>query len=175
MADSSFRGVWREGEYLIAQHGVAQFPSKCIICGSEDNSQALTCKVRKRPRTVPFLWAQQLFGLQVLFGLSVSIKPYFCAAHRKKELIRRRIGHAIITIAIAMFVIPMIFRMGDSESMVKYALLASGSLLFWGWIFYRIFRRRIIWAEGIKKRDAWIPDVDPSVLALIPELPAAAA
>jgi hypothetical protein len=167
VADPEYKGVWRDGDYLITPHRIAQFPPRCIACGNEQNPRLLSCKVRKRPGLL-----QLLVWFTGVFAPSVTIKPYLCDYHHKKELLSRWKGHILILIALPMIIIPTVMALKGAESPTLFTAIAVGTGLAWVWVYYRIFRRRVIWARQIKKWDAWIPDVDPAVLALIPELPA---
>jgi hypothetical protein len=168
MADSEFKDVWREGPYLIARNRVAQFPARCVVCGEEQACRPLACKIRKRPGFLPLLiWAAPIFLPSVL------VNPYVCPAHRKQELSSRRIGHVLISIAITLIAIVLVLTITTKrESPAIMLLVGLGPLLTWVWVYYRIYRRRILWAVRINKNDAWIEGVHQSVLDRVAEIPA---
>ena len=168
MADSEFKGVWSEGPYLIARNRVAQFPARCIVCGEEHACRLLSCKIRKRPGFLPLvIWAAPIFSPSVL------VKPYVCPVHRKQELSSRLIGHVLISIAIALIAIVLVLTITTKrESPAMMLLVCLGPLLTWAWVYYRIFRRRILWAVRIHKNDAWIEGVHQSVVDRVAEIPA---
>jgi hypothetical protein len=168
MAGVELKGVWRDGPYLIAHHRLAQFPQRCIVCGDSEECRPLSCKIRRRPGLLPLLiwWTG-------VFSPAVIIKPYVCADHRRRELMWRWFGRVIVVVGITMLVVPTYFvatRKPLLSEREDVHLVMIGLILVWIWVYYRIFRRRIIYAKYIKKRDAWIEGVHPSVLYQVPLL-----
>lgn len=168
MSDSELKGVWLDGPYLVARHRLAQFPDQCIVCGDPSGCQPLLCKVRKRP------WMLQLIVWWTgVFSNAVVIRPYVCDHHRRQELGSRWIGRVMLLIASALMLVPTILAFSKTKFVNERAsvlLVCLGFCLLWAWVYYRIFRTRLIYAEQIKKRDAWIQGVHPSVLDHIPPL-----
>jgi hypothetical protein len=108
-----------------------------------------------------------------VFSNAVIIKPYVCDNHRRQELFSRWIGRVMVLIALVLIVVPTSFAFSSKELVNEQAdilLVGFGVILIWTWVYYRIFRTRIIYAEYIKNRDAWIQGVDQSVLECIPPL-----
>jgi hypothetical protein len=167
--DPACDGVWRDGRYLIARHGVARFPARCIVCGREDGCQPMSCKIRRRPGLLQFL-----VPITGIFSDSVTVRPSVCTRHRTEERTSRRVGHAMLLLAIAMVGAPLVLDFGGADVGEGVAILAALALpLGWVWAYYRIFRSRIVWAKQIRKRDAWIEGVHQSVLHRVPVLPTA--
>jgi len=171
MAESEYKNVWSYGPYLIARHRVAQFPARCLICGEENGCTPLLCTVRKRPGMIHVLvlW----FGM---FAPSVTLEPFFCTKHRGQELRSRWIGHTMLLLTTLMITIPIMLAVFGADFPIAYAAAAMGAILFWlVWWPYRIFRRRIVYAEYIKQRDAWLQGVHQSIMEQITALPYPAA
>jgi hypothetical protein len=166
VVDPEYKGVWRDGDYLIVRNRVASFPVKCLACGQDINVKKTSCKIRKRPGIMQFLlWWTGVFSPAVL------IKPYLCAKHRKRELQSRWIGYVILLIAIAMTACPFVWIAKGWHLNSIVILLPFGTMLLSAWVYYRIFRLRLFYAAHISRRDAWIDSVDSSILALVPTLP----
>jgi len=170
MTESEYKNVWSYGQYLIARHRVAQFPARCLICGEENGSMPLSCTVHKRPGPL------QLVMFLGIFSPSVIIRPFFCTMHRKEELQSRWMGHSILLLAISMMVIPLVVWYAIGTFSRDLGLVFTvGWLLCGVWVYYRIFRRRIVYAEYIKQSDVWIQGVHQSVMEQITALPYPAA
>ncbi len=170
MTDSDCRGVWREGSYLIAQNRVAQLPPICAICGEEIGCRPLSCRVRRRPGIIGFF----LWWLPI-FSPAVVIKASLCRDHRFQERMSRLIGHCILMAAIAFF-IGAFYMAANPESPKDTAVVLGcfAVMTTWGWVYYRIFRRRAFWANDIRKPFAQIPGISDAVLDRVPELPTTA-
>ncbi|HTQ38198.1 MAG TPA: hypothetical protein VMJ32_04185 [Pirellulales bacterium] len=164
MSHEEYSGVWSDGPYLIAHSRMAQFPPKCIICGDEKPCRQLSCKVRKRPR----IWWLLIWWWGV-FSASVVIKPYFCDKHRQAELLLRWLGRVMVSVASALIVVPIILAV-NQRNFRALPLVSIGTLLLCAWVYYRIFRRKLLYAAQIVRSDAWIEDVHPSVLKCVPVL-----
>ena len=78
-------------------------------------------------------------------------------------------------IALAMIACPFIW-IAKAWQLPNYIviLLPIGTALLSVWVYYRIFRQRLFYAAHINRNDAWIEDVDPTVLAVAPALPESA-
>jgi hypothetical protein len=82
----------------------------------------------------------------------------------------------LLALAIAMMTIPLVLWLAGGDFSDNSALtFTAGWLLVWAWVYYRIFRSRIVYANHIKQKDAWIQGVHPSIMEQITALPYPAA
>lgn len=161
------QGVWRDGRYAVARQSVAKFPIRCLVCGNADNCRPLLCKIRKRPGVL-----QVLVPITGVFSRSIIIRVNVCNRHRKEELLSRWLGHAIVLFAAAIFITPIIvFTLVPSAPREIAMIMPLAVVVGWVWVYYRIFRPRIAWADFIDDHDVWIENVHKSVLLLLPPVP----
>jgi hypothetical protein len=156
-------GVWRDDAYVVARRGIAQFPTSCIVCGRDESCQPMACKVRRRPGVLQFL-----VPITGIFSPSVTIRPSVCALHRNQERNSRWLGHTLLLIAVGLVVVPLMAEVPGGTSFFVALSLPVG----YAWVYYRIFRPRILWAQQIRRNDAWLEEVHESVLNSVPLLPA---
>ena len=159
--------IWRDGDLLIARNIYAQFPERCIVCGTTEHCAQLPCTVRKPPG--PLLL---FLPVWTAFTPYTKANPYVCRVHRRPELRSRWLGRALLFSAIALFVGPLVMLSGLERPPTRPVFgLACCVPILYGWAIHRIIRTRLVRAKHIKGSDAWIPGIHPSVLDECPELP----
>ena len=130
--DPNCKGVWRDEGSLIARDRFARFPAKCIVCGDKNDCRPVKCTVRIRPGLAFFF-----IPVLAAFSPSVSISPYMCTTHRRRDQLYRWIGHAIaLTAACALFGPFIIMGIVDGAP-VELMFLTPLAVLLWP---VRIFR-----------------------------------
>jgi hypothetical protein len=166
VAETEIGNIWRDDPYLVVRDRISRFPPRCIICGNDQNCRTLSCKVRKRPGGMEIaVWSTGIFSR------SVTIKPYICERHRSPEVRNRIIGYLILVAGIGSLVAGFVMAISKHEGEAMIAMLVSGPCLIWGWVFYRVFRGRLLYANYIKDRVGWIENVHESILRAAPPLP----
>jgi hypothetical protein len=77
----------------------------------------------------------------------------------------------MLVLAIAMLVIPFFLALNGKDSPGMYEVAGFGAALAWAWVYYRIFRHRLLYAVYIKQRDAWIEGIPQSIMEQVTALP----
>ena len=162
MAGTEIASIWRDAPYLVVRDRVSKLPARCILCGTDQDCEQLSCRVRTR--TGP--WAGGIFSR------AISLTPFVCATHRRPEINARRVGHVLLAAGLAMIIGGIGLVMKDPTATDVWLVpLSTGPMLVWGWMFYRLHRGRLLYANYIKDRVGWIENVHESILRAAPPLP----
>ena len=162
LVDHSQTACWRHNKIMIIERE-GEFPPRCIKCNTEVDQAGIPVTVYWHHWAIYLLLiisAPIYVIVALIVRKSVKVRPFMCAAHRRK----RNIGRVILYCTLLVFLGVFFASFNNMPALLAFAIL----LLLVGLVVGR-FMSRTVYAQKIDDHYLQLKGCDASFLDSLPE------